>query len=62
MVGRLSWRFGSGLDTLPEVRKWSGDPPEGPEVIGRPVRCSGNGWETPRWSGSGQKTLPVVQM
>ena len=32
----------SGLDALPEVREWSGDPPECPGVIGRPSRMSGS--------------------
>ena len=39
-------RFGSGRKTLPEVWKWSGDPPEGPEVVWRPSRRSGSGQET----------------
>ena len=26
----------SGWETIPEVRNWSGDPPGGPEVVGRP--------------------------
>ena len=45
MVGRPSRRSGSGEETLPKVRKWSGDPPGGPEVIGRPFRRSGSGRE-----------------
>ena len=56
MVNGLSRRFGSGRVTLPEVWKWSGDPPGGPEVVvrssrrlkvvGRPSRRSGSGRET----------------
>ena len=38
--------FGDGTETLPEVRKWSGDPPGGPELVGRPAWTSGTGRET----------------
>ena len=47
---------GSGRETLPEVRmwsgdpltgrKWSGDPPEGPELVCGPARWSLSGLET----------------
>ena len=33
VVGRPYRRSGSGQGTVPEVRKWSGDPPEGTEVV-----------------------------
>ena len=46
MVGRPSWRSGSGRETLPKFWKWLGDPIEGPEVVGRPTRMSGSGRET----------------
>ena len=36
MVGTLSGRSGSGRETLPEVRKWSGHPSGGLEVVERP--------------------------
>ena len=32
---------GSGRETLSPVWKWSGDPPAGPEVVGRPSQKSG---------------------
>ena len=61
LVGRPSQRSGSSRETLPEVWKWSGDPPGGPEVVrdhpegeklvGRPTQ----------WYGSGRKTLPAVR-
>ena len=38
-----------------EFRKWSGNPPGGPDVVGRPFWRSGSGWETlpefQNWSG-----------
>ena len=41
--------------TLPEVWNWSGDPPGGPKVVGRPSRRSGTDWQTlpkiQKWSG-----------
>ena len=56
MVWRQSLRSGGGRETLPEARKWSltlpeawkwsGDPPGGPEVVGRQSRTSGSGQET----------------
>ena len=36
---------GTGQETLPEVWKWSGDPPGGPEVVERPSRRYASGWE-----------------
>ena len=55
MVGRPTRRSASGLETLLEVREWSGGLPEdwewsgglsrGPEVVVRPSRRSGNGQE-----------------
>ena len=33
LVGRPYRRYGSGRETLPEVWKWSGDPPGGLEVV-----------------------------
>ena len=35
-------------ESVPEDKKQSGDPPGGPEVVGRPAR----------WSGSGRETFP----
>ena len=56
MVERPFRRCGSGLEPLPEVLKWSGvlskvqtwsgDPPRGPELFGRPARRSVGGQET----------------
>ena len=40
--------YGSGQDTVPKVRKWSG----GSVVVDRPSRRSGSGRETPRRSRS----------
>ena len=37
---------GTDWDTLPEVRKWMGDPLGSPELIGTPFRKSGTGWDT----------------
>ena len=31
-------------EALPDIWKWSGDPPEGPEVVGTSSRKSGGGW------------------
>ena len=36
-------RSGSGQGNHPEVRKWSGDPSGGPEVVWGPYRRSGSG-------------------
>ena len=71
MVVRHSRWSGSGRDTIPAVRKWSGDPPGGPEVVGRPSRRIQNWSGDPpggpevvcrpaRRSGSGRETLPEV--
>ena len=56
MVGRPSRRSRSGLrpswsskiawEAPPEVCKLSGDPPGGPELVGRPSRRSGTARET----------------
>ena len=32
----------NGREALPEVRQWSGGPPGGPAVVGRPSRRSGS--------------------
>ena len=49
--------FGSGLESLADVREWSGDPPECPEV-------SGSGQETlpnvGKWSGCPPRCPGVV--
>ena len=34
VVERSSRRSGSGREALPKVREWSGDPSEGPGVVG----------------------------
>ena len=51
VVVKPSLLSGSGLETLPEVWKWSRDLPEVPEVVGR----------TSRRSGSGRKIFPEVR-
>ena len=38
--------FESGRETFPDVREWSGGPPECPGVVGRPSRMSERGLET----------------
>ena len=40
LAGRRSRRTGSGEETVPEVRKWAGDYPSGPEVVARPAQRS----------------------
>ena len=46
---------GSGWETLPDVREWSGGPPRCPGVVGRPSQMSGSGREilpnVREWSG-----------
>ena len=34
VVGRTTWRDGSGWEALLEVREWLGGPPGGPGVVG----------------------------
>ena len=42
--GRKACRmFGSGRKAFPNIREWSGDPPECPGVVGRPSQMSGSG-------------------
>ena len=36
---------GSGRKAHPKVREWSGGPPKGPGVVGRPFRRSKSGQE-----------------
>ena len=36
VVGRPSWKFGSGREALSNVREWLGDPPICLGVFGRP--------------------------
>ena len=56
MVGRSFHSSRSGWEALLAVREWSGGPPKGPEVAGRPSQRSGSCREPPRevweWSGS----------
>ena len=47
VLGRNSWRDGSGREAMQEGREWSGGPAGGPGVVGRPFR----------WAGSGQEAL-----
>ena len=37
MVGRLSWKDGSGKEALPEGRDWLESPSGGPGVVGTPT-------------------------
>ena len=46
VVGRPSRRYGSGRETLEEVRKWSRGHPGGQTLVGRPLLRSGSGRET----------------
>ena len=55
LVWRPSWRSGTGLETLPKVRKWSGDPTGSVELVGRPFCRSGTGRETLPETGSGRR-------
>ena len=49
---------GNGLEALPDVREWSGDPSECPGVVERHFRMSA----MPSWiSGCGREAIPVVQ-
>ena len=61
MVGKPSQRSGSGQKTLPEVRKWSGDPSGNPEVVGYPPGCVELVGRPFRRSGSGRDTLQEVR-
>ena len=58
VLGRPFLCSGSGRETLPQVRKGSGDLPKGPEVVGRPSRSSEVVVRPYRRSGSGRETLP----
>ena len=62
MVGRPSGGSRSGRETLREVRKWLGDPPGVPEVVGRPSPRSEVVSRPSRRSCSHQKTLWEVRM
>ena len=48
-------------ESLPEVRKWPGDPPEGLELVGDPPGSTELIIRLSRRSGSGRVTLPKVQ-
>ena len=61
VVGRPSRRCGIGQEAHPEVREWSGGPPGGLRVVGRPSRRSRSGGRPSRKSGSGWEALPEVQ-
>ena len=61
MVGRPSRRSGSGRKTVPEDRKWSEDPPGGPEVVGRPSGGPEVVERPSRRTASGRKTLLEVR-
>ena len=58
MVGRSSWKSGSGRETLLEVLRWSGDYFGGPEADEGPSRRSGSGREivqkVRKWSGGSE--------
>ena len=58
MVGRPFQWFGTGLETLFEVRNWSGDPTGGLELVERPSQSSLTGRETLQRFGTGRETLP----
>ena len=61
MVAGPSRSTGSGRGTLPEVRKWFGDLPEGPKVVEGPSWKFGSDGGVSRRSGSGRGTFPVVR-
>ena len=52
---------GSGWETLPEVRKWSGDPLAGPEVVRSPIGGPELVGRLSQRSGTGRETLPEVR-
>ena len=51
----------SGRETLPDVREWSGGPPECPRLVGRPSQMSGSGRYACRMFGSCRKAIPNVR-
>ena len=53
---------GSGREALPDVRGLSGGPSKCPEMVGRPSRMSGSGWEAVPDVGSGQETLQDIRI
>ena len=61
MVGRPSRISKSGRETLPEIRKWSGDPLKGLELVGRPFRRSEVVGRLSRRSETGRETLLEVR-
>ena len=75
MVRRPYQSSGTCREIPPEVRNWSGDPPGGPEVVGRPfggpkvVRRSVHSYESctkalsevREWSGFPPRGLGVVE-
>ena len=56
---------GSGRETLPNDRVWSGGPPGSPGMVGRPSRISGSFWEAlpdvREWSGDELGCLGVIE-
>ena len=60
MVKSPSRNSGSGRETLPEVRKFLGDPPGGSEVVGRQSRRCGTGQETIPEDRKWSETIPEV--
>ena len=61
MVGGPSRRPESGRGTILQIRKWSGDPSGGPEVVGGPLGGAEVIGEPSQWSGSGRGTLSKVR-
>ena len=65
MIGRPTGGSGSGPETLREVRKWLGEPPEVRKWAGDPPPRSGSGQETLRevrkWSGDPQGGTEVYR-
>ena len=51
---------GSGVEALPNVREWSGGPPECPQLVVRPSLMSESGKEALMESGCGQEAFPDV--
>ena len=62
---RLTRRSGIDRETHPEVQNWSGDPPGGQKLVGRPSRRFGPGWDTLpevwKWSGNPPRGLDAVR-
>ena len=53
--------YGSGRETLSNVREWSGVNPGCPGVVGKPSQMSGSGRKVCQMSGRGRKAISNVR-